>query len=489
MSDLNDNKAVKAVIEYLAAAPKDLSDTLTRLYGDWCRRQPTSFGPLSDSNIRTPVLPQDIQAYAHGFEKVLRQVGRDFEIAFPSVLMSDYGLELLWSMHEARGKDSLRALYSYLPILAPLEHIRRGGINVYKRFSWTMHVMIVSRVLWSDLPAGNLPPTIAWPESTRKAMRRMRLEYLRLEDSEIRLLRLACVIHDIGVRDGVQDHDKKGIRYVEGALQEMGGTNRISDLIGGLLSPDETLVALRALVGEHTLASKVNGEEGPAHVRADLDRWLDFAPAGSRLRRFLEKSFSRLLGSFLICDIVGVADELLTAPTINRAAKSISSLSEIISSGEIGEQTIEGSAERLGVMIGVESSDEVMAIMRTVFRDESDVSQILREVGAAELLDYAMGILKPLKEPAAAIAIMASLISQWKSLEPSVSSRPLELRFSPHCELDSVARWGDALLASTGNGTWKDISRVPPSQFGIVVETIGESPLCQLYIRTENEQA
>src|SRR5205085_3211724 len=113
MSDLNDNKAVKAVIEYLAAAPKDLSDTLTRLYGDWCRRQPTSFGPLSDSNIRTPVLPQDIQAYAHGFEKVLRQVGRDFEIAFPSVLMSDYGLELLWSMHEARGKDSLRALYSY----------------------------------------------------------------------------------------------------------------------------------------------------------------------------------------------------------------------------------------------------------------------------------------------------------------------------------------------------------------------------------------
>lgn len=483
------DSTTKFVIEYLHDAPEHFSDTLTRLYADWCRKQPATIQTSAQLSSPLPIIPREIAEYITGFKRILQKTGRDFNRSFPFVLCSEYGIQLLWCLHETRSADSQRSLYNYLPILKPLEHIRRGGINVYKRFSWTMHVMVASRVLWSDLPRGDLPPTIEWPAATRYAMTLMKSEYEMLNENEIKLLRVACIIHDIGVKDGVEGHDKKGIPYVELAIAPLGGSQAISDLVEGMLTPSETLVALQALVGEHTLASKVNGEEGPAHIQAGLSRWLGLAPRGSNLRRFLEGSFPRLLASFLVCDIVGVADELLTAPTIKRATQAIRVLSNIVSSSEIPPPTSEECAERLGTLIGMESAGEVMTLMREMFKSDDEIAEILSNVGAAELLDYAMGILKPLRDPKIAIAILSTLVRTWADLGPVIRQRPLELKFSPHCNLDSIHNWGKALLASIATGPSKEEIQVAPSNFGVEVEIVEDQGAPAIRISTEQQQA
>jgi len=473
------------IVDYLRSAPESLSDTLTEIYSDWCRNHPASFSHSDPPLPPLPQIPADISEYALKFNEIIDKLGPAFRQMLPVLLTGDYGMQLLWCLHEIRRGASQRALYDFLPILTPLERVRRGGLNVYKRYSWTLHVLIVSKMLWESIPTGTLPATIFWPESTINSMSLLRAEYERLNEPEIRLLRLACIIHDIGVRDGVEDHPEKGIRYVQSGIVPLGGELGVSSLLEGILSPSECLIALRALVGEHTLASRVNGESGPKLIRERLDKWLTQAPARSQLRRFLEDSFPRLLAIFLSCDIVGVADELLTAPTIRRTIRSIECLSNLISKTELEPPTLEEGAERLGILIGIEDIDDVITSLRAILGSEERIEQILSTIATADLLDYAMGVLKPIDHPQAAVAILARLAYLWRSLS---TTQPMTVRFSPHCNISCIRSWGEALI-NYSYDLPKQLEQIDPKSFGVNIKIKETTSAFQLEISTLNEQA
>src|SRR6185436_19696941 len=102
--------------------------------------------------------------------------------------------------------------------------------------------------------------------------------------------------------------------------------------------------------------------------------------------------------------------ELLTGPTLRRALQSIEYLSGLTLSSIIKSPTMDQSAERLGILIGLEDADETRNLVyETLGRGETS-NEFLNTIGRADLLEYAMGVLKPLKAPRAAISIMARLV-------------------------------------------------------------------------------
>src|SRR4029078_1282204 len=89
----------KFVIEYLNDAPEHFSDTLTKLYGDWCREHPATFDTSAQLTFPLPIAPKEITEYIGGFEHILQKLGRNFNRSLLSLLTSEYGIQLLWCLH------------------------------------------------------------------------------------------------------------------------------------------------------------------------------------------------------------------------------------------------------------------------------------------------------------------------------------------------------------------------------------------------------
>jgi hypothetical protein len=154
-----------------------------------------------------------------------------------------------------------------------------------------------------------------------------------------------------------------------------------------------------------------------------------------------------------------------------------------MSSINIKPPTLEESAERLGILIGVEDAQDVMVLIKEMFNSSDDIHKILSTIGAAESLEYSMGILKPIKHPKAAIAVMADLANRWIALNAAKDMQEMAVRFSPHCNLESIRNWGEALLESSPQ------NQIIPERFGVEISASGSLPALELQVKTKKEQA
>jgi hypothetical protein len=400
---------------------------LIELYGDWCLRHPAAFSPEDARTLPEPVVPPEVSVLVGDAREILHSHKEDdVRAQLPAILLSDDGLVWLWFLHEVSPyRGSRRAIYHYMPILEPLESVRRGGLNVYKRYSWTMHVLAAADVVWRCIPAGVLPPSA--PDEARDDFGGIRDLYLALQSDARKLLRLGCILHDIGVRDGVEDHPRKGVPYVAGALTDFGGSQEF------LIAAADIPTIIEAFVAEHTLLSKINGELSPGMIRNAFDPWVEKCST-DRAREFVRRELPTVLALFVSADLVAVDGKLLTARSVRRLRSAPAWMSALHP-----EREVDG-AVRIANLLD-EDDDAVRSALQERHRDSGELLEIL---AAADALDYAVGVLKPLRDVSIAVAILLTLARFWRA--SAVAHDAMRLAFSPYCHIETLREWGRRLL-------------------------------------------
>ena len=324
---------------------------------------------------------------------------------FPQYVCSPYAYKVFWMLNSIKRADHT-LLDEFSRFFYEVNQVKRGGINTYKLSGWMVHVLYVFQLVTYNISNGIIPTSFQ-DKDVGKTFYKLQEYYSAMTDTSKALLWIFALIHDIGVVDGVQHHDRDGEKYVNEALLELGLDDSFWNLYG--LSLSDATIVLQILVANHTLINKVSAE--------DSDRCI--AEKCTLLCNKLEKvknkiDYSDLATCFFIlgiADLIAVDDSLYTMKKFSLAESSFKYLSSIFSNSRVDRNEDEIAFLRLGEMV-----------YEHVYKDlKKDTCVILEKYGYdfesfckglfnIYRIEYATAFLKPLQNLEYTVVVLASLL-------------------------------------------------------------------------------
>lgn len=266
------------------------------------------------------------------------------------LLLEENGHSILWLLNasDAEGKSALDVTSR---LFRMVNKVTRGGINVYKQNGWMVHVLYVYELIAHNF-AQNIIPTSFAAEHTEviEKVHILSKIYNDLKPENKYLIRLLALIHDIGVIDGVQNHDKDGEKYVLEILDDLDITDGYFNNIGVNLDFNYVIGMLKVFVANHTLINKISSEDGDECIKEKVDaikKQLTF-------REALQVDFSDYAKIFLLlgmADLIAVDDSLFTVRKFNLAYSSYQYLDALFNGNSINRDKKEVALLRLYEMI------------------------------------------------------------------------------------------------------------------------------------------
>lgn len=245
------------------------------------------------------------------------------------LLTDNRGYIVLWYLNAVRKEDkSLLDMIS--PLFEGINHVTRGGINTYKQSGWMVHVLYVFQLVSFNIRNDVIPTSFLGESSELKeAFHIMNRLYWEMEEESRFILNVLALIHDIGVVDGVQNHDKDGEKYVTGILKDLSITSSILQTKNIELGFDSFCELLRIFVSNHTLINKISAEESDLCIHDKCEAILERLSIYNDLSN---KIFSDMASIFLIigmADLIAVDDKLFTLPKFTLAYDSYNFLQKM----------------------------------------------------------------------------------------------------------------------------------------------------------------
>ncbi len=178
---------------------------------------------------------------------------------FIQLLQDENSAKYLWILY-SKYDDNENYIDKMSNILKEENKIIRGGTNTYKMNGWMTHTLYVYQIvnynICNNIRLSNLPDN----ENTKKELEELHKKYISLNDTSKFILKVFTLIHDIGVIENIQYHDKLGANYVEQVLKELKineetlGKNNIN------ISIENLIRILKTIITYHTLITALSAE-------------------------------------------------------------------------------------------------------------------------------------------------------------------------------------------------------------------------------------
>lgn len=193
-----------------------------------------------------------------------------------------------------------------------------------------VHVLYVFQLVSFNIRNDVIPTSFLGESSELKeTFHIMNRLYWEMEEESRFILNVLALIHDIGVVDGVQNHDKDGEKYVTGILKDLSITSSILQTKNIELGFDSFCELLRIFVSNHTLINKISAEESDLCIHDKCEAILERLSIYNDLSN---KIFSDMASIFLIigmADLIAVDDKLFTLPKFTLAYDSYNFLQKM----------------------------------------------------------------------------------------------------------------------------------------------------------------
>lgn len=264
-----------------------------------------------------PMYPNELMSYYHQFK-----LERD---DIKEIVFNKNGYAVLWYLNSI-CTNNVSLLNSASVLFEQSDKVIRGGINVYKQNGWMTHVLYVFQLISYNFASGKIPSYFALSSEELKIKFKMLHEiYVGLNKSSQLLLNILALIHDIGVVDGVQNHDKDGEKYVVTILDDLNITPQTLVDHGIEFHFNYFVELLKILVANHTLINKVSSEAGDNCIHdivIKIKERLEKEGSEKDDNNFI---FSDLAGILLLigmADLIAVDDSLFSVEKFELAYSS-----------------------------------------------------------------------------------------------------------------------------------------------------------------------
>lgn len=348
--------------------------------------------------------------------------------------------------------DKQSLLLEHFQMFEKTNSIKRSGLNIYKKDGWCTHVIVglyISNICVSEKIS---PLTI--PNSNEKISHFFNhlfpKLYSQLTKDDLIVFRIGTLIHDLGVIDGVENHDIKGIKYVRTALKELGINGDWLLSVGSNWNIEDLTSALEIFVGQHTLVSKVYGELGIKELSVIVNSvFLTDSSKSEVYKNWLSNAAIISLTLFLIGDIGSVREELINIPELNKIISGMTCLSDLIRNPNRENENYEDyGIKRMQTFLNIDSESEVKKTVRDVL---PEYREFFNEIGSVQRMDYLLAFIKKIENLGDAVRFLGRLIIALNDIDLWKYSKWKEINFNPDLSQEWVS-----MVYSEENTSWKE---------------------------------
>ena len=304
-------------------------------------------GKLINNNIAKlpPLCPKKMDGLISDEEISFSNIKKDIF----DIFSIDKGYIVLWYLNAVRMGD-ISFLDQVSPFFKEINKIKRGGINTYKQNGWMVHVLYVYQLISFNIPNDFMPTSFdAADYELRNTFHVMNRLYWNMKEDSRLVLKVLALIHDIGIVDGVQNHDKDGEKYVVSILNDLS----IDEITLQEYEIDyATFVELLEIfVANHTLINKISAEESDLCIHEKCSLILE------RLKKcndFTDDKYKDIAPIFLLLgmmDLIAVDDSLFTVKKFELAYNSYVFLNNIFMRKKYMRKKEEVALMRLQLML------------------------------------------------------------------------------------------------------------------------------------------
>lgn len=333
-------------------------------------------------------------------------------------------------------KNNSRVLLDNFPLLKKTDEIKRGGINLYKIDGWCTHIVVGLIISNQLLAKGEWPETLPKIRESDNLLNLCSSIFNKFSKDDLLVFRIGTLIHDIGVIDGVPDHDIKGIKYVKPALKELGINQDWLESSKSKWLMSDLELALEMFVGQHSLLSKYYGELGANEINSLIEKYIKSKKLSSKLKFWVANTLADSLFLFIIGDIAAVNENLINKNKIESLKTARSSFQKaLLSNSKPKKDYYNYGIERLKGFLDIYDVDSIHKLLLT-----SKTSRTMIELlGSISRLDYLIAHLNKIDTPFDRIVFLNNLV-MYINENINISITKIIVKFDPDMPIKYVKK-------------------------------------------------
>lgn len=184
---------------------------------------------------------------------------------FINLLVDENSEKYLWILY-SKYQNNENYIDKISNILKKENQVIRSGTNTYKINGWMAHTLYVYQISNYNIAKNVEIVNFNGNKDCKKQLEELNKLYKNLSVEAKFLLRVFCLIHDIGVIEDVKYHDSLGAKYVEEVLEEIGLTQKKLEKNNINISLKNFTKILQGIIKYHTLITSLSAESNDDYV-------------------------------------------------------------------------------------------------------------------------------------------------------------------------------------------------------------------------------
>lgn len=345
---------------------------------------------------------------------------------FIELLLDENSPKFLWLLY-SKYNNKENYIEKISNILKMENTISRIGTNTYKVNGWMTHSLYVYQIVNYNIPNNIEIKNFNGDLNSKKELSELHQIYSRLSKEGKFVLKIFSLIHDIGVIENVQFHDKLGSKYVSEALEEIGLTQEKLELYELNIKLEDLIKTLKNLIKYHTLISLVSGESSDEYIEFAYKDLISSIPD-----IYIKIEIPKILFLLAFADIIAVDESLMDTEKYKRTKQGYLFFEEI-SKGKANNRNKEKVAlERINDVIGKISYEYIKNNINSIL-DENNINknEFLENMYNLRLMKYTGPLMKFIDNFEITIKIFDSIFRLISSVEGRENIRKYVITFVP----------------------------------------------------------
>ena len=244
--------------------------------------------------------------------------------SFIDLLTDENSEKYLWILY-SKYQNSENYIDKLSDILKRENEVIRGGTNTYKMNGWMAHTLYVYQILNYNIAKNIEIVNFNGNENNKLQLEELHKLYKELSKESKFLLRIFCLIHDIGVIEDVKYHDVLGSKYVEEVLKEIGLTQNELEKNNINIMLNDFIKVLQGIIKYQTLITSLSAESNDEYVEYAYRNLIESIPNIQSIKSQIPK----ILFIMAYGDIIAVDESLMDTEKYQRTKEGYMFFEEI----------------------------------------------------------------------------------------------------------------------------------------------------------------
>lgn len=347
---------------------------------------------------------------------------------FINILVDSNSSAILWTLYSKYIGENENYIEKISNILKLENKVIRSGTNTYKINGWMTHTLYVYQIVNYNVPNNIELKNFNGDIENKRELQEVHNIYKTLSEEAKFILKIFSLIHDIGVIENIQFHDKIGAKYVKQVLREIGLTQEKLYEFKYNIQLEDLIKTLENVIKYHTLISLLSGESSDEYIEFSYKTLISETPNIN-----LKNEIPKILFILAFADIIAVDESLMSAEKYYRTKQGYTFFEEISQNKQHSRNSEKVALERICDIVGKISYSDLENNFDNILENNNINKQIFIEnMYNLRLMKYTGPLMKTVNNVEMTVKILDRLFDLITKVEGKDFIKQYIITFVPN---------------------------------------------------------